>query len=123
MRAMSTALSTWASLLAVVSSMPINGTTIATFWAKAQSNLRIRDHDREHGDPEEIRTAFTVVSMFCMTLLAGMAGYRLRNTNTKGFRSLSVCHYLLFLLYFFSMSFVLSAAVVVRCARLGVRPC
>ena len=103
--------------------MPINGTTIATFWAKARSNLRMRDHDREHGDPEEIRTAFTVVSMFCMTLLAGMAGYRLRNTGTKGFRSLSVTHYLIFLLYFFSMGFVLSAAVVVRCTRLGVRPC
>ena len=127
----------WASLLIAVASAPMHDTTTLTTRARQQPDLHNIDHSSQHnpGDPPAFRTGYTVVSLFCMSMLAGMVGmkyisflpmiridslgYRVRHTDRKAFKAFSPTHYLLFILYFISMAFILSAAIIVC----GGKPC
>ncbi|KAF2630365.1 hypothetical protein BU25DRAFT_335195, partial [Macroventuria anomochaeta] len=64
------------------------------------------------GEPDPSRVAYTVISMLSISILAGMLGYRVRQIDRKQVKNLCLAHVLLFLLYFVSMCFVFSAAVV-----------
>ncbi|KAF1850842.1 uncharacterized protein K460DRAFT_328129 [Cucurbitaria berberidis CBS 394.84] len=46
-----------------------------------------------------------------MSLITGMVGHRMRSTDRHQLKNLSLTHVLIYLLYFFSMAFVFSAAV------------
>ncbi|OAL50872.1 hypothetical protein IQ07DRAFT_643014 [Pyrenochaeta sp. DS3sAY3a] len=71
-----------------------------------------RQHGEHFGETTASRTGYTFVSMFCMSLLAGMIGYRVRQIDWRQLSNSSLTSILVYLLYFFSMSFVLSAALV-----------
>lgn len=81
-----------------------------------------------HGETPSTRTAYTIISLFCMSLLTGLMserlsdlfstgeltciGHRLRHTKSCQLKDLCLTQALILLLYLVSMAFVLSAAVV-----------
>jgi hypothetical protein len=128
----------WAQLLLTTSPVPINKTSFIAFpvnlGAKAETGTPSKGHSHHlnTGDSMESRTASTVVSLICISLLSGMvgtcplsllrgyvadaSGSRIRQTDLKTFKALSLCHYLVWALYAVSLAFVFSAAILVcRC--------
>jgi hypothetical protein len=117
----------WAHLLLTASSAPVSKLAIVP----QPVNTSSEDHGHHHniGDSLETKTAFTIVSFIGVSLLSGLigvhplvllrghdadaSGSRIRHTDLKSFKSLSLCHYLVWALYVVSLAFVLSAAILV----------
>ncbi|KAF2128343.1 hypothetical protein P153DRAFT_35240 [Dothidotthia symphoricarpi CBS 119687] len=99
-----------ATLMVTISSTPVPHALRSVDTAQ-MTNLRSREVTT-YGETPASRTAYTVVSLFCMSLLTGMIGHRLRQMSLRHFKNLCLTQILILLLYFVSMAFVLSAAVV-----------
>ncbi|KAH7386686.1 hypothetical protein DE146DRAFT_620871 [Phaeosphaeria sp. MPI-PUGE-AT-0046c] len=114
----------WVQLFTVITATPILDTGITNNVKKASSWKEVDPPDSNHephrqqGDTVVSRVAYTAVSLVCISLLAGMAGFRLRRMNTNIFKRLGCCQYISFVLYVFVMAFVSSAAILV--SGLGV---
>ncbi|KAH7357442.1 hypothetical protein BKA66DRAFT_574439 [Pyrenochaeta sp. MPI-SDFR-AT-0127] len=107
----------WALFMGAVLSAPVLNfpSTVHHALASRSDGLMFRPRepgDEGYGETTSSRTVYTVVSMFCISLLAGMVGYRVRQTDRHQLKSSSLTHILIYLLYFFSALFVLSAAVI-----------
>ncbi|KAH4342688.1 hypothetical protein HBH98_161320 [Parastagonospora nodorum] len=77
------------------------------------------DNGGLRGDSPSVRFGYLMTALFCTSMIAGMVGYRIRNTDLKTFKdSFSFCHYLIYMLYFTSLTFVVTAAVVFLVERI-----
>ncbi|KAH4604582.1 hypothetical protein HBI23_144830 [Parastagonospora nodorum] len=77
------------------------------------------DNGGLRGDSPSVRFGYLMTALFCTSMIAGMVGYRIRNTDLKTFKdSFSFCHYLIYMLYFTSLIFVVTAAVVFLVERI-----
>jgi hypothetical protein len=125
----------WAQILATITAAPVSDLVIpietVELSIRTQPNHQSRDGElrRYAGDSPASRVTYTAVSLLCMSVLAGMvgiyiqcpcwkydtdsAGARIRNMDYSTLKRLSSCHYLIFSLYIFALSFVFSAAVLV----------
>ncbi|KAF2004433.1 hypothetical protein P154DRAFT_426697 [Amniculicola lignicola CBS 123094] len=65
-----------------------------------------------YGESPVTRTAYTVVSLACISLLAGILGYRAKHMEWHTIRSLNFTRVLVLIQNFLALSFVTSAAIV-----------
>ncbi|KAF2031428.1 hypothetical protein EK21DRAFT_111023 [Setomelanomma holmii] len=72
-----------------------------------------------HGEPDTYRASFLVLSLFCISMVSGMVGYRIRHTDRKAVKEFALTHYLVCFLYLFATAFVASAALVETGLGLG----
>ncbi|KAF2659075.1 hypothetical protein K491DRAFT_592012 [Lophiostoma macrostomum CBS 122681] len=64
------------------------------------------------GESQASRTIYTVMSLFCLSLLTGMLGYRARQMERQSLKALSLTRILVLVLYTLAICFVTSATVV-----------
>ncbi|KAL6706661.1 hypothetical protein ACN47E_005203 [Coniothyrium glycines] len=102
---MNTALLACFLFISTVLSAPL--TTNLVSGMAAQSSVR-----PPRGDTASSRASYTAISLLCMSLLSGIVGFRLRLVDRRHLRGISWAHFLIFVLCFFSMAFVLSAAII-----------
>ncbi|KAF2733537.1 hypothetical protein EJ04DRAFT_565069 [Polyplosphaeria fusca] len=65
-----------------------------------------------HSESQASRTVFTMISLACIAILAGMLGYRAQLLRSHHLKTLNLTRVLILVLYSLAMAFVVSAAVV-----------
>ncbi|ORX97944.1 hypothetical protein BCR34DRAFT_496504, partial [Clohesyomyces aquaticus] len=65
-----------------------------------------------YGESAASRTIYTVLSLFCILLLGGLLSYRVKQLGWKNLKAVNFTRALALFLYFLSITFVVSAAIV-----------
>lgn len=122
----------WAMLILTLYAAPTHHCSLSSTGTAVERGFQYSHTAPYHvfGESPVSRAGYTIVSLVCVFVLAAMIGifdresvmysrrtdrigYRTRYTRRSQIPNFTFTHYLIFVLYFFSMAFVLSAALLV----------